>query len=138
MMAYNAKIVVGAWGGNTQSNGGGGSISTFGTEVGQTTLASFINGLPQEYNGLPARPDGIVEGKGCPGMDDASKEIFIAGTEKASGCTPASPSPSASPSDTPAPTATPVVPLPTAVPTIVPTPVPTPAGTPTPKPTAKP
>jgi membrane peptidoglycan carboxypeptidase len=135
MMAYNAKIAVGGWGGNTQSGGGGSSISTFGTEVGQTMLASFINGLPQEYNGLPARPDGIVEGKGCPGMDNAAKEIFIAGTEKSSGCTPASPSPS--PSDTPTPTATPT-PLPTIIPTILPTILPTPTPTPSPNPTAKP
>ena len=134
MMAYNSKIVVGAWGGNTQTGGGGSSISTFGTEVGQTMLASFINGLPQQYNGMPARPDGIVDGKGCPGQDDASKEIFLTGTEKQSGCTPASPSPS--PSDTPAPqpTIAPVTPLPTALPTILPTPQPTP----TPRPSATP
>lgn len=138
MMAYNSKIVVGAWGGNTQTGGGGSSISTFGTEVGQTMLASFINGLPQQYNGMPARPDGIVDGKGCPGQDDASKEIFLTGTEKQSGCTPASPSPSPSPSpsDTPAPqpTIAPVTPLPTALPTILPTPQPTP----TPRPSATP
>ena len=138
MMAYNSKIVVGAWGGNTQTGAGGGSISTFGTEVGQTMLASFINGLPQQYNGMPARPDGIVDGKGCPGQDDASKEIFLTGTEKQSGCTPASPSPSPSPSpsDTPAPqpTIAPVTPLPTALPTILPTPQPTP----TPRPSATP
>ena len=137
-MAYNSKIVVGAWGGNTQTGGGGSSISTFGTEVGQTMLASFINGLPQQYNGMPARPDGIVDGKGCPGQDDASKEIFLTGTEKQSGCTPASPSPSPSPSpsDTPAPqpTIAPVTPLPTALPTILPTPQPTP----TPRPSATP
>jgi len=127
MMAYNAKIVVGAWGGNTQAGGGGSTISTFGTEVGQTVLASFINGLPQQYTGIPARPDGVVDGKGCPGQDDASKEIFLAGTEKQSGCNPSSPSPS--PSATPTPTPTP---LPTALPTIPPTPV----ATPTPKPSA--
>src|SRR5437764_43449 len=132
MMAYNAKIVVGAWGGNTQSGGGGSSISTFGTEVGQTMLATFINGLPQQYTGMPARPDGIVDGKGCPGQDDASKEIFLAGTEKGSGCTPPSPSPS----DTPTPQATtaPPTPLPTPLPTIIPTrpptPTPKPSGTP--------
>ena len=138
MMAYNAKMAVGAWGGNTQKNGGGSSISTFGTEVGQTILASFINGLPQDYTGMPARPDGIVEGKGCPGMDNAGKEIFIAGTEKSSGCTPASPSPSPSPSDTPTPTAPPITPLPTAVPTILPTILPTATPTPRPSPSGTP
>ncbi|MEP7105282.1 MAG: transglycosylase domain-containing protein [Chloroflexota bacterium] len=132
MMAYDAKIAVGAWGGNTLKDGGGKSISTFGTEVGQTVLASFINGLPAEYAGMPPRPDGMVDGKGCPGMDNASKEIFIAGTEKGSGCTPASPSPSPSPSDTPTPTAAPVTPVPTAGPTATPTPTPKPSATPSP------
>jgi membrane peptidoglycan carboxypeptidase len=123
MMAYNSKIVVGAWGGNTQSGGGGSTISTFGTEVGQTVLASFINGLPQDFNGMPSRPSGIVDGSGCPGQDD-THEIFLAGTEKQAGCSSSSPSPSATPSS--APTPPPVTPIPTAVPTIVPTARPTP------------
>jgi membrane peptidoglycan carboxypeptidase len=134
MMAYNAKIVVGAWGGNTKTGAGGSSISTFGTEVGQTMQASFINSLPQEYSGMPSKPDGIVDGKGCPGQDDASREIFLAGTEKLSGCTPSSPSPTPSPSDTPTPQATlpPVTPLPTGLPTVPPTPVVTPSPQPSP------
>ncbi|HEX6349187.1 MAG TPA: transglycosylase domain-containing protein [Candidatus Dormibacteraeota bacterium] len=131
MMAYNAKIVVGAWGGNTANGGGGSSISTFGTEVGQTVLASFINGLPPDYNGMPPRPSGIVDGSGCPGQDD-THEIFLAGTEKGSGCTPSSPSPSATPST--APTPPPSTPLPTPIPTAIPTPV----STPTPKPSSSP
>jgi len=128
MMAYNAKIVVGAWGGNTQSGGGGSSISSFGTEVGQTALASFINGLPQDYVGMPGRPSGIVDGSGCPGQDD-SHEIFLAGTEKQSGCAGSTPSPTATPSPTPSPT-----PTPSLLPSLPPTPLPTP----TPKPSASP
>ncbi len=125
MMAYNSKIVVGAWAGNTQAGGGGSSITTFGTQVGQTTLAEFINGLPQQYNGLPPRPDGLVDGKGCPGQDDAGKEIFLSGTEKLT-CN-STPSPSPTPSSTPTPPPLPPV---TPVPTLPPTP--TPAVTPKP------
>ena len=131
MMAYNSKIVVGAWGGNTKSGGGGSTISTFGTEVGQTVLAGFINGLPQDFNGMPPRPTGIVDGSGCPGQDD-THEIFLAGTEKQAGCAPSSPSPSATPST--GPSLPPVTPIPTAVPTILPTP----RSTPTPAPVKSP
>jgi len=126
MMAYNAKIVVGAWEGNTAAGGGGASISTFGTQVGQTALAEFINGLPQEYTGLPVRPaDGLVDGKGCPGQADASHEIFLTGTDKLPCNSTPSPSPSATPSATVAPA--------TPVPTVPVTPLPTP-----PLPTARP
>lgn len=136
MMAYNAKIVVGAWEGNTAAGGGGNSISTFGTQVGQTALAEFINGLPQDYSGLPARPDGIVDGKGCPGQADASHEIFLPGTEKLSCNTAPSPSPTPSPTLAPTPSpvpSLPITPLPTA-----PFPTPTPAPTGSPKPAATP
>jgi membrane peptidoglycan carboxypeptidase len=135
MMAYNPKIVVGAWGGNTSAGGGGSSISTFGTEVGQTTLAEFINGLPQEYNGWYSRPDGLVDGKGCPGQKDSSHELYLPGTEHPSCLGSASPSPS--PSPTPSATATPPpsTPPPTPIP-VVPSLAPTP--TPTPKPSASP
>ena len=135
MMAYNAKIVVGAWAGNTAANGAGTSIQTFGTEVGQTTLAEFINSLPAEYTGMPTRPDGLVDGKGCPGQEDAGHELFLPGTEKLSCNSTPSPSPSPSPSDTPTPTAAPTVaPLPTGLPTILPTPKPT-GASPAPSPT---
>jgi hypothetical protein len=138
MMAYNAKIVVGAWEGNTQAGGGGSSISTFGTQVGQTALAEFINGMPQEYSGLPARPaDGLVDGKGCPGQPDASHEIFLTGTDKL----PCNSTPSPSPTPTSTATAAPVTPLPSLPVSPLPTaplPTPTPAPSATPKPAATP
>ena len=140
MMAYSPDIVVGAWGGNTQAGGGGQSISAFGTEVGQTMLASFINGLPPSMNHWYSQPDGIVTAKGCPGMSDSGSEIFLAGTEHEAGCNNSSPSPSPSPSAsaTPEPTPTPLAPvtpipvtpkspLPTAIPTAVVTPRPSPS-----------
>ncbi|HEX6548335.1 MAG TPA: transglycosylase domain-containing protein [Candidatus Dormibacteraeota bacterium] len=133
MMAYNSKIVVGAWGGNTVAGGGGSSISTFGTEVGQSTLAEFINGLPQQYSGWYNRPDGLADGKGCPGQKDSSQELYLTGTEHPScqGSSP-SPSPSSSPTPTPAPTPPPSTPIPTPIATLPP------VSTPTPQPSASP
>ncbi len=128
MMAYSPDIVVGAWAGNTVAGGGGKSISTFGTEVGQTTLAEFINGLPQDYRSWYRRPDGLVDGRGSPGMDDAAHELFLPGTESLRCST--TPSPSPTPSPTPSATPTPLLETPT--PTIPP-PTPVPIGTPTPR-----
>jgi membrane peptidoglycan carboxypeptidase len=135
MMAYNPDIVVGAWGGNTEAGGGGKQISVFGTEVGQTTLAEFINSLPNNMRHWYSRPDGIVDGHGCKGTDDSSHEIFLTGTEDQSGC----PSPSPTPSPSPSPSASPTpVATPTPTPIIEITPTPTPVATPPPTPTAPP
>jgi hypothetical protein len=124
-MAYSPDIVVGAWAGNTVAGAGGKPISAFGTEVGQTTLREFINGLPASRNWYQ-RPDGIVSGRGCPG--DSSGEIFLAGTDRNPGCpsptptpTPSpSPSPTTSPSPTPTPTRPPSTPSPTPSPSATP------------------
>ena len=130
MMAYNPDIVVGAWGGNTGPNGGGQSISAFGVNVGSTTLAEFINGLPDNMRAWYTRPDGLVTGPGCPGMDDAKNELFLAGTHP--DCT-GGPKPSPSPSPSPQPSPSPLLPTPT--PMIVPiSPNPQPSHGPSPAP----
>jgi penicillin-binding protein 2D len=138
MMAYNPNIVVGAWGGNTAPDGGGGTISAFGTEVGQQILAPFINGLPSNMRDWYRQPAGIVNGSGCRAdRPSGGREIFLAGTEQGVNCAAAStPTPSATPTPTAAPVAKPtaVAPAPSIIPTN--TPVPKPSGTPTPKPSA--
>ncbi|MBJ7598299.1 transglycosylase domain-containing protein [Candidatus Nephthysia bennettiae] len=148
MMAYNPNIVVGAWGGNTAPNGGGGTISAFGTEVGQQILAPFINGLPSNMRDWYKQPAGITTGSGCRAdRPSGGREIFLAGTEQGVNCAPVTtPTPTAAPTSTPTPVPTsaftPVAPsaLPSATPTPRRTPTPTPrpsagvrpAGTPTP------
>jgi penicillin-binding protein 2D len=138
MMAYNPNIVVGAWGGNTAPDGGGGTISAFGTEVGQQILAPFINGLPSNMRDWYRQPAGIVNGSGCRAdRPSGGREIFLAGTEQGVNCAAAStPTPSSTPTPTAAPVAKPtaVAPAPSIIPTN--TPVPKPSGTPTPKPSA--
>jgi membrane peptidoglycan carboxypeptidase len=137
MMAYSPDIVVGAWGGNTSAGGGGASISTFGTEVGQTISAEFINSLPASYKNWYSRPDGVVDGRGCPGQDNAGHELFLSGTENQSGCvSTATPTPS-TPTPTPAPTPIiyPTPPPPSTPVPLTPPPFPTPSSSPTPKPT---
>jgi membrane peptidoglycan carboxypeptidase len=134
MMAYNPNIVVGAWGGNTAPDGGGGTISAFGTEVGQQILAPFINGLPSNMRDWYRQPAGIVTGSGCRAdRPSGGREIFLAGTEQGVNCAAAStPTPSATPTPTatPAPKATAVAPAPSIIPTN--TPALKPTGTPTP------
>ena len=133
MMAYNPNIVVGAWGGNTAANGGGESISAFGVNVGSTVLAEFINGLPSSYRGWYTQPDGLVTGPGCPGMDDAKHELFLAGTKpNCAGAPTPSPSPTASPSPAASPSG--IVPPPPSPITVVPPPSPSPAAAPSPQP----
>ena len=124
MMAYNPNIVVGAWGGNTAPNGGGGTISAFGTEIGQQMLAPFINGLPSNMRDWYHQPAGIVTGSGCrTDRLSGGREIFLAGTEQGVNCAPvATPTPSATPTrSTPVPTSAPT-PEPSALPTETPTP----------------
>jgi membrane peptidoglycan carboxypeptidase len=79
MMAYNPRIVVGAWAGNTGPDGHGQPTSAFGVNVGSSILAGFVNSLPREYSAWYQRPAGIVQGK-------RSGEIFLSGTEN-SACT---------------------------------------------------
>jgi membrane peptidoglycan carboxypeptidase len=123
MMAYNPDIVVGAWAGNTAAAGGGTTISTFGTQVGQRVLASFINGLPANMKDWYQTPQGIVTGNGCGG---GGREIYLANTPQGVGC----PTPTPAPAQTPGPAQTPPpTPKPTAPPTgpilITPSPTPT-------------
>ncbi len=109
MMAYNPDIVVGAWAGNTGADGKGKGITAFGTSVGQTILASFINGLPASMSGTYKRPDGIVTGAGCPGSG-TSTEVFLAGTQNGIDCptpTPTTPTPSIRPTPTRTPSPSP-------------------------------
>jgi membrane peptidoglycan carboxypeptidase len=137
MMAYNPDIVVGAWGGNTAPNGGGGTISAFGTEVGQQVLAPFINGLPSNMRDWYRQPAGIVTGSGCRAdRPSGGREIFLAGTEQGVNCAAvATPTPTSTPTpaSTPVPTNT-FTPAPSALPSATPTPRRTP--TPTPRPSA--
>ncbi|HZV49356.1 MAG TPA: transglycosylase domain-containing protein [Candidatus Dormibacteraeota bacterium] len=142
MMAYNPDIVVGAWTGHTQPPGvnANDSISTFGTQVGQTVLRTFINGLPGTMRDWYRQPAGIVRGSGCPGQG-SSGEIFLAGTQEDVSCP--TPTPTPTPRETPTPesevpagptpTATPTGPFATLPPRRRPTPLPTlPAETPVP------
>jgi membrane peptidoglycan carboxypeptidase len=83
MMAYNRDIVVGAWAGNTGANGAGHPMNAFGVNTGETTLASFINGLPPTWNHFYQQPSGITAKNG---------EIYLSGTENTANC--AAPKPS--------------------------------------------
>jgi membrane peptidoglycan carboxypeptidase len=133
MMAYNPHIVVGAWAGNTGPNGGGKAVSAFGVNVGSTVLREFVNSLPQNMRDWYQRPQGIVDGRGCPGQPDASHEIFLEGTK--ADCTGSQPSPSPT-TASPSPTLPSPPPTPSALPSAAPPP--TPKITPSPKPTATP
>ena len=122
-MAYNPDIVIGTWGGNTAPNGGGTSISAFGVNVGLSVESRFVNALPRSWSSWYRRPDGIVDGHGCPGQPDASHEIFLAGTQNDTGCAAPRPSPSPTPSPSESPT-----------PSLTPSPTPSPSPTSTPGP----
>jgi membrane peptidoglycan carboxypeptidase len=136
MMAYNPKIVIGTWAAKTSSDPNATNLYTaaFGTDVGSTITADFINGLPASITQVPwySQPDGIVRGGGCPGQQQ-SGELFLAGTQQGAGCAqqptppPATVAPTPPPSTpTPQPTPTPF-PVPSIGPTQIPiTPTPTP------------
>jgi membrane peptidoglycan carboxypeptidase len=82
MMAYNHDIVVGSWAGNTGADGKSSTISAFGVNTGETTLATFINGLPADMNHWYQKPADLVQ-KGA--------ELFLPGTEtQQTSCAPAS------------------------------------------------
>ena len=130
MMAYDPKIVVGTWAGNTSPTGGK-SITAFGTNVGSTMTRQFINSLPSSYTAWFQQPSGLVHGNGCGGG-----ELYLAGTQGDANCSTPPPTPKptpvpqqATPTPTPIPTPsvvrpTPTLPLPTIPPRSTPTPTP--------------
>ena len=77
MMAYSPDIVVGAWAGNTGANGGGQPTSAFGTDVGSTISAEFINNLPPDLKHWYAQPAGLTQSR--------SGELVLPGTESMCG-----------------------------------------------------
>lgn len=129
MMAYDPKIVVGTWGGNTSPTGGK-SVSAFGTNVGSTITRMFINSLSNSYTAWYQQPSGVVRGGNCGGNGD----LYLAGTQGDNSCSytpPSTPRPASTPQPTPTPTPPGVVrPTPTLVPppTIKPNPTPTPGA----------
>jgi membrane peptidoglycan carboxypeptidase len=127
MMAYNPKIVIGSWAGNTGPNGH--AMRAFGTNVGSTITAQFINSLPDTYRGwYPGSPDGLVRGGGC---SNQSNELYLQGTESGLSCPTPTPTPTPSFTPTPAPSQT-IAPTPSQ-PVVAPSPiVPTPTLTPRP------
>src|SRR5712692_9804380 len=44
-------------------------------------MLDFFNGLPPSLRDWYRRPDGLADGKGCPGDIDASHELFLPGTQ---------------------------------------------------------
>jgi membrane peptidoglycan carboxypeptidase len=78
MMAYNPDIVVGAWAGNTGADGKSAPTAAFGTDVGKTIEARFINGLPGGYSDRFSRPQGLVTAHGG--------RLFLPGTQNQPGC----------------------------------------------------
>jgi membrane peptidoglycan carboxypeptidase len=76
MMAYSPDVVVGAWAGNTAADGKGAPTAAFGTDVGRTIEARFVNGLPRDYSHFYSRPAGLVQGHGG--------ELFLPGTQNRS------------------------------------------------------
>jgi membrane peptidoglycan carboxypeptidase len=76
MMAYSPDVVVGAWAGNTGADGKGAPTAAFGTDVGRTIEARFVNGLPRDFSHWYSRPAGLVQGHGG--------ELFLPGTQNRS------------------------------------------------------
>jgi penicillin-binding protein 1A len=76
MMAYSPDVVVGAWAGNTGADGGSTPTAAFGTDVGRTIEARFINGLPRDYSHWYSRPGGLVQAHGG--------QLFLPGTQNRS------------------------------------------------------
>jgi len=82
VMAYNPDIVIGSWVGHTGPNGQGGTITTYGEAVGNSLMASFIDGLPAAYGDWYKQPPGLVLAKG-------SGDPLLPGTESLPGCSSA-------------------------------------------------
>jgi penicillin-binding protein 2D len=79
VMAYNPDIVIGSWVGHTGPNGQGGTITSYGEAVGDTLMASFVNGLPANYSEWYKAPAGLVAAKG-------SGDPRLPGTESLPSC----------------------------------------------------
>jgi membrane peptidoglycan carboxypeptidase len=77
MMAYSPDIVVGAWAGNSGPNGRGQPTSAFGTDVGSTVSAEFINNLPRDLSHWYTQPSGLAHSR--------SGELVLLGTENMCG-----------------------------------------------------
>jgi len=78
MMAYNPDIVIGAWAGSTNDEAKSAATSAYGTDVGKTIEARFINGLPRDYSHWYSRPGGLVSAHGG--------QLFLPGTQTHPGC----------------------------------------------------
>ncbi|MGH7881894.1 MAG: penicillin-binding transpeptidase domain-containing protein, partial [Candidatus Dormibacteraceae bacterium] len=101
MMAYNPKIVIGSWAANTGPGDQARYTAAFGTSVGSTITASFVNSLPAAYRGwYSSAPSGVVQGSGCPGQQSGSL-WFLAGSENEIDCPTPTPQPTESPTPEP-------------------------------------
>jgi penicillin-binding protein 1A len=72
MMAYSPDIVVGAWAGSTNPDARSAATAAYGTDVGRTIEARFINGLPRDSSHWYSQPAGLVRSHG---------ELFLPGTQ---------------------------------------------------------
>jgi membrane peptidoglycan carboxypeptidase len=78
MMAYGPDVVVGAWAGSTGARGAGQPTTAYGTNVGSTISARFVNALPRQYRGwYSTTPAGLTHGRGG--------DLQLAGTQP-TGC----------------------------------------------------
>ena len=68
--------------GHTGPDGQGGTITSYGEAVGNTLMASFVNGLPAGYGDWYKQPAGLVATKG-------SGDPLLPGTESLPGCSTA-------------------------------------------------
>ncbi|HSR25137.1 MAG TPA: hypothetical protein VLW53_16400, partial [Candidatus Eisenbacteria bacterium] len=73
---------VGAWAGHTAADSPGAPTAAFGTDVGRTISARFLNGLPRAGARWYSPPAGLVRGR--------SGELFLPGTQSQS-CSAAQP-----------------------------------------------
>ena len=76
MMAYSPDLVLGAWAGRTGADGKAGTTAAFGTDVGKTISARFLNGHPRAGAHWYSRPSGLVQCR--------NGELFLPGTESRS------------------------------------------------------
>ena len=87
MMAYNSRVVIGAWSGRTAADPSvHGTVTAYGVDTGRALLAGFINALPAALEGWAPPPRGLTNRGG---------ELFLTGTENQDrgGCRGATPPP---------------------------------------------